>query len=242
MIITKKDFIFCTNYSDPLVIKSNPFNDVVEAVLLSEKYTTSTALKRIAVLKASNCLIISDNGNFTRMSKIAKKFINRGISLQQDAEKLYLENIPITEDILLKRALLINEIESECKNELEKIKFSIIIQKQVACNPDYIIGLEDYTIPVLTIIGLMHPCFKPKSEDILSFQQNTYNMYLQQKKGDFGNKETLSKVKKFLVLHSYDYASSKQGAALFDNDNVPHNFYCWQWKIMRDEVKKYYSR
>lgn len=216
----KNAFIFSTNYSDPLILKYNPFPKVIEAVLLSEKYSTATAIKRIVALKAHNYLIISDNGNFTRMSKIAKKFLNKGIAIQKDAEMLYLKNISVTNDILLKRTLLINEIESECKKELEKVNFSAIIKKQIACSPDYIIGLEDYTIPVLTIVGLMHPCFKPKPDEILLFQQNTYNMYLEQKNGGFGNKEELSKSKKFLVLHSYDYASANQGATLFVNDNV----------------------
>ncbi|MBN8641710.1 MAG: hypothetical protein J0L86_07875 [Flavobacteriales bacterium] len=214
-----RQFIFSTNYSDPLLLENNPFPEVVKAVLLSEKYTTKSSLKKIETAKNKGSLIISDNGNFTRMSSIAKKFMTIGLELQKSAELSILNHKKITADILFNRALLINEIEEVCKNELEKINFEEIIDKQLKCNPDYLIGLEDFTIPVITMCGLMHPIFKPKRINIKEFQINTINLYLKQKDGFYGYKELLSKTIKYLVLHSYDYSSARQGAELFkDND------------------------
>ncbi|GAB2560954.1 hypothetical protein [Spirosoma areae] len=222
-----KQFVFSTNYSDPLLLDGNPFPEVVKAVLLSAKYTTKSSLKKIEKAKGNGCLIISDNGNFTRMSAIAKHFSTKGLELQKSAELSILNHKKISGDILLNRALLINEIEEVCQVEFQKINFEEIIQRQLKSNPDCLIGLEDFAIPVINMCGLFHPIFKPKRINIKLFQQNTINLYLKQKGGFYGNKELLSKTVKYLVLHSYDYSSARQGAELFkqnDQEGVAISF------------------
>ena len=219
-MIDKNTFVFSTNSSDPLVAKTNPFPEVLEAVLLSEKYTTKSSLKYVEVQKKNNCLIISDNGNFSRMSKIAKKYLKNCQELQLGAEILYKSNLPLTNEIVLKRVELIKEITNSCSAELEKINLSTIVEKQLKCNPNYIIGLEDFTIPVLTMVGLLHPCFGPKSEEVFHFQQKTLTMYLKQKEGDYGYNYELSSIKKYVVLHSYDYLSAKQGTSLYNPSDI----------------------
>jgi hypothetical protein len=219
-MIDKNTFVFSTNSSDPLVAKTNPFPEVLEAVLLSERYTTKTSLKNVAAQKSNHCLIISDNGNFSRMSKIAKKYLKSGQELQLEAEILYKSNLALTNEILSKRVELVNEITNICKLELEKLNLSAIVLKQLKCNPDYIIGLEDFTIPVLTMVGLLHPCFEPTSSDFIEFQQKTLALYLRQNNGDYGYKSELNSVRKFVVLHSFDYKSAQQGALLYKPNQI----------------------
>lgn len=218
MLTLNNTFIFSTNYSDPLLLKDSLYSNIVEAVLLSEKYTTPAALKKIDTAKQNNCLIISDNGNFTRMSNIAKKFAKKGLELQQKAEISMAKNKFIEDEILLKRSLLINEIEDACKLALETTNQVQIIAKQLKSNPHYMIGLEDYTIPVITMAGLFHPVFEPQTVDVLAFQQNTLNLYLSQKNGLWCDKNLLTSIRKYIVMHSYDYLSAKQGTNLYNNE------------------------
>jgi hypothetical protein len=216
----KHRFIFSTNNSDPLIAKANPCPDVVEAVLLSERYTTKTSLKKFAEAKASGCLGISDNGNFTRMSKIARKFCDRGEALLKQAESDFQKKGVVGKETLLNRSALITEIVNDCKLETQKTDFNKLIAKQVSCSPDYMIAMEDYVIPVLTMTRLLSPVFNSPPKEILAFQKETLGHYLSQKTGGFGNLQTLENIRKYIVLHSYDYASAAQGAKLYKAGEV----------------------
>ena len=156
--------------------------------------------------------LISDNGNFTRMKTIARKFDDRGeLLLNQALDEIDRQGQ--TSQVTAKaRDALIVEIVAACENTLEKLDLEGVIGRQLEIRPDYLIGLEDFTIPVLMMCGLMHPVFDPTPESVSAFQARTASLYLDQTAGKFGHKDDLQKTAKFLVLHAYDYASAFQGA------------------------------
>lgn len=213
-------FIFATNLSDSLISRVNPFPHLVEAVLLSERKSTATSLIKIAKAKDQGSMIISDNGNFTRMSEIAKTFIAEGEQILIEAETQININGGVSENVLIKRSLLIKKIVNQCKLELLNIDFAKVISKQIDCDPEYLIGLEDYTIPVLGLARLLQPIFIPDPRDIRIFQKETLKLYNSEKLGVFGNIEKLGNIRKFIVLHSYDYSSAAQGAKLLSKEQV----------------------
>lgn len=143
------------------------------------------------------------------MGKIAQDFIAESELLLEEAN-----SNGVSADILMKRKILVEKIAIRCENELLAQDKASIISNQMNINPDYLIALEDLTIPVLMICGLFDPVFSPKAMEIEPFQKRSIELYTSQRKGDFGNKEKLDQVQKFHVLHSYDYFSAKQGALL----------------------------
>lgn len=212
LMLPLQKFTYCTNHSDPILAKLAIYPRIVEAALISERYSTKGNLRKIAGANSSGCLVISDNGNFSRMSKVARRFAARGKSLLKLAEKAFAENGKIGDELHMKKELLLEEITTACQIELEKTPLEKIVTKQMSCSPDYLIGLEDFVIPVATMVGLFRPVFESDPMRILTFQQNTLDLYMKQKAGYYGFEEELELVRKYLVLHSYDYASAMQGA------------------------------
>jgi hypothetical protein len=180
---------------------------------LSEGYSSAQLVEIAAWVKRRHRLLISDNGNFTRMKNIARRYerlgaaiLNRALEEQQDGGG------PRTSS-LGKRDRLIKKIEIDCAAALKEMPKAAVVQRQLQINPDYMIALEDFTIPVLMMCGLLHPVFKPSAPTIKKFQDQTASLYRDQRRGKFGSKGQLDQTHKFLVIHAYDYASAAQGAA-----------------------------
>src|SRR5690242_21771650 len=78
-------FVFVSNIKDPLAGELNPYPQLMEAFLLSASYTTAKTLRLAAAAKAKGSLIISDNGNFSRMKALAAAFEKKGRQLLEKA-------------------------------------------------------------------------------------------------------------------------------------------------------------
>ncbi|WP_395344220.1 hypothetical protein PN836_005420 [Ningiella sp. W23] len=209
----KRDkFIFVSNLQEVTASEAHPITLKREAYLLSDQYSNTEQVARAKWVKARRNLLVSDNGNFSRMSAIAKTFEQRGETILNKALDEQEEDGAISEQTLSERLALIAEIEAQCDLDFQSADFNQIIATQTLINPDYIIGLEDYVIPVLMMCGLTHPIFKPKAASIKARQKKTQEIFKQQRAGAFGKHEELQGTHQFLVLHAYDYASAFQGA------------------------------
>lgn len=212
----KRDrFIFVSNLKNVTADPENPITAKRDAYLLSEHYTTPSALVLANWARSKKNLMVSDNGNFTRMKKIARDFEPRGKQLLELAEQELEEQGKISIDTFNKRKELIIEIVKACKDALEKEDFQEIIHTQLKMQPHYMIGLEELTIPVLMIANLVHPSFSPDPKEIIPFQNKTLALYHKQCNGEFGFKEEMKGILKFLVLHAYDYQTAFQGVQNF---------------------------
>lgn len=206
--LKRDSFIFISNLGDITAHSDHPISLKRDGYLLSEHYTTTVLKKKAQWVKQRRNLLISDNGNFTRMKAIASQFDASELlhtALEEDQWGAVSLRTQERRDVMMK------EIASACKEALEKTDFSKIIDIQVSISPDYLIGLEDFTIPVLMLCGLMHPVFKPKANSINSYQKRTIQLFSDQMAGTYGNREVLEKSNNFLVLHAYDYSSAFQG-------------------------------
>ncbi len=209
----KRDkYIFISNLS---TLTANP-DDLItlnrEGYLLSEQFTNSKKIELAHWVKKRNNLLISDNGNFSRMKAIAKAFEKEAGTLLDSALEMFDAQGKLSTNIFKARDDLIAKIATACQEKTGKLELAKIIERQVIIKPHYLIGLEDYTIPVLMLCGLMDPVFQPKAEAVKVFQENTCDLYKRQLAGEFGNRKELDKTAKFLVLHAYDYSSAFQGA------------------------------
>ena len=95
---------------------------------------------------------------------------------------------------------------------MSETEFSEIIEKQMLMKPDYLIGLEDLTIPALMMAHLTHECYDPDPKEVLPFQQKTVQLFKEQCKWEYWFKSELDKTLNFLVVHAYDYQTAYQGA------------------------------
>lgn len=213
-------FIFSTNHADPLMATTLPFPGFLEAALLSAQYSSAASIKKVIRAKSEGALIISDNGNFSRMSKIAKKFIAKGNAIQNQAEIQLKTTGKVSDELMLQRELLMQDLVDACQKEFDKTPHVEVVTKQMKSSPDYLIALEDFVIPVATMVGLLRSVFSPDPLRVLPYQQHTLDTYLKQKAGFYGNSEALGRVRKYIVLHAYDYASARQGAAALRDSEV----------------------
>lgn len=206
-------FTYATNHADPLVASLAAYPGFVETVLLSERYTTAATLRRVGLAKSLGVQVISDNGNFSRMSKVATRFKARAAKLVAEAEAQRAATGVVGDALMLQRALLWETIVDACRIEQEKKPFAAILEKQLLCVPGSLIGLEDFVVPVLTMLGLLTPLFVPQADRVRPYQEATLALYTQQAEGAHGGADALALIRKFLVLHSYDYPSAHQAAA-----------------------------
>lgn len=223
IIVPKKAehrFVFVSNIKDPLADHLNPFPEYMEAFLLSQSYSTPKALDLVAKAQSLGSLIVSDNGNFSRITTIAGNFMEKGGAILAKAEQEVQTAKRVSPETLNERLQLIQEIELFIADERKKTDVNKIIHRQMQCHPDYAIGMEDLHIPVLHMIGLLDTVFEPEPVFVKPFQLNTQQIYLGEQSGQFGSKEELDKVVKFLVYHSYDYASARQAALLNKKSNA----------------------
>ncbi len=209
----KRDkFIFISNLGNITANPNHPITFKRDGYLLSEHLSNSTLVNLAHLAKKKRNLLVSDNGSFSRMKAISSNFEEAGKSLLNLAEEEFENQGKISQTTMLKRESLINEIAIASENSLNSLDLGRVIERQVEIKPDYLIGLEDFTIPILMMNGLMNSLFKPNAKDIKIFQKKTNTLYSNQVAGKFGHKQSLNETFKFLVLHGYDYTSTFQGA------------------------------
>ncbi len=205
----KRDaFTFISNLNETTASIEQPETLKRNGYLLSEYYSDDVYISLAKFVRGRRNLLISDNGNFSRMKDVAKPFQIRGEQLLEEAKDDDADFSVINQ----KRTDLILEIRNACKEAFALQDQSQIIENQLVIRPHYLIGLEDLTIPVIMLSGLLEPVFRPDPIEIKAYQKNTFKLYKEQCSGQFGHLEKLKETIKFCVLHSYDFKSAFQGA------------------------------
>jgi hypothetical protein len=215
-----KRFVFVSNIKDPLAEKLNPFPELMEAYLLSETYSTPKSVELAGKAQAFGHLIVSDNGNFSRIKLIAAQYYEKAAIIVGKSQNELTANGRISDEMLKARLDLVLDIQNAVTLETAKLNINKIISTQLKCKPEYLIAMEDFNIPVLHLVGLLDPIFPPILDLIKSFQQNTTDVYLKEQKGDYGFKDELAKILKFSVYHSHDYKSARQASTLNKKHNI----------------------
>jgi hypothetical protein len=210
--IYKRDaYTFISNLGPVTIDPANPKTLIRNGYLLSERYTTNPNLSLATIARRRRKLLISDNGNWTRMSTIARQFDQAGSTILEKARAELNANGDISLATRAERDALMEEIAQACSNAVDKLNLSQIIETQLRMSPHYIIGLEDFTIPVLMMVGLMDPIFSPDSAEIIPYQQRTASLFERQVAGEFGFLHELNHVGMYLVVHAFDYNSAFAG-------------------------------
>ena len=208
----RDEFVFVSNLQKVTADPNNPITGRRESYLLSEHYTNNSLLELADWARKSRNLMMSDNGNFTRMKVVAKVFETRAELLITQAK----EEVKATGKISLataeSRRVLMDDIKIACWAAVKDSDYSNIIETQLKMRPHYMIGHEDLTIPVMMMSGLMLPMFSPTADEVTEFQDKTASLYHRQCEGDFGFKKEQEDILKFLVLHAYDYKSALAGS------------------------------
>jgi hypothetical protein len=211
--VYKRDaFTFVSNLGPVTADRGNPDTLIRDGYLLSERYTTNANLQLAAWARSRRKLLISDNGNWTRMSSLARPFEPRGSEILRKANLEVDATGEVTPATRAERDALIAEVAQACSSAVAELNFSQIIETQLRMTPVYMIGLEDFTIPVITMLGLMGPVFSPDAREVAEFQRRTATLFTRQIEGEFGFLRELSRVAMLLVVHAYDYNSALAGA------------------------------
>ncbi|MDG1331201.1 MAG: hypothetical protein P8P74_02650 [Crocinitomicaceae bacterium] len=209
----KRDaFIFISNLTKVTADPNNPITYKRDGYLLSEHYMTPSTIQLAKEVKQRRNLLISDNGNFTRIKLIAAKHDDKGLDILNTARDEMKRNGVISADTIKRRKDLMDLIGKESEESTESLDINNITKKQLSIDPDYMIGMEDFAIPAMMMSNLMHPIFEPDASEVLSYQAKTLSLYSEQESGVFGHMEKLKKVANFLVLHAYDYESALQAS------------------------------
>ncbi|MEM1190153.1 MAG: hypothetical protein AAGI72_16605 [Pseudomonadota bacterium] len=209
----KRDrYTFISNLGPVTLDPEVPETLLRDGYLLSERYTNNATLQLAATARARRNLLISDNGNWTRMSALARRFSDAGQALLERAEA-EAETGGLSAATRQTREELKQEVARACAEAVDELDLSEIIDTQLRMKPDYMIGLEDFTVPVLMNIGLMHPVFAPEPEEVRAFQEQTRSLFSRQTAGEFGFRHALAQTAMYLVLHAYDYPSAEGAAA-----------------------------
>lgn len=207
----KRDkFTFISNLSEYTANDDYPHTYKRDGYLLSEHYTNPKTVELALKVQRKKNLLISDNGNYSRMKIVAKQFEKQGLLLLQQAESEQKKHGQVSNEIKLAREILIEQIAIACVHKANETDYQAIIQTQLLINPEYLIGMEDLTIPVLMLCNLMHPIFAPKALEIAKYQDKTLQYFENQQNGIYGSEQHLSKTNNFIVLHAYDYNSAYQ--------------------------------
>ncbi|MFT5777999.1 MAG: hypothetical protein ACI837_000947 [Crocinitomicaceae bacterium] len=209
----KRDtFIFISNLTKITADPEHPITYKRDGYLLSEHYMAPATIKLAKEVKQRRNLLISDNGNFTRIKEIAAKHDDKGLDILNTARDEVKNNGVISADTKKRRNDLIDLIGKESEEYTDSLDIENITEKQLSINPDYMIGMEDFAIPAMMMSNLMHPIFEPDARQVLPYQTKTLSLYRAQEKGVYGHLNELKKVSNFLVLHGYDYASAHQAS------------------------------
>jgi hypothetical protein len=207
----KRDqFTFISNLSDYTANDAFPNTYKRDGYLLSEHYTNNKTTELAEKVRRRRNLLISDNGNYSRMKAVAKIYEKEGGLLLQQAQDEEKKRGEISKETRAARMVLVTKIAQSCQEKVLITDYNEVIEKQLSIQPHYMIGMEDLTIPVLMLCNLMHPVFAPNPNHIINYQNNTLDYFKKQQSGEYGAKTALEDVAKFLVLHAYDYASAFQ--------------------------------
>lgn len=204
--------IFVSNLNEFTANQEYPISYKRNAYLLSEYYLSNSSRQLAKDIRARRNLLVSDNGNYTRMKAIAKPYRDAGDTLVDQALEEQKEQGEVSLHTKQKRVELINEIAQACTHKFSEIDQTEILSNQLSIQPHYLIGMEDLTIPVMMLCGLMHPVFDPEPQEVEAYQALTRKYFQKQSMGDYGMRNDISQVAKFLVLHAHDYGSAYQGA------------------------------
>jgi len=208
----KRDaYTFVSNLGPVTLDTAIPDTLLRDGYLLSEHYTTSETLRLAAIAHARRNLLISDNGNWTRMNALGRQFRAPGATLLARARS-EAEAGGVTQATRSERAAMMAEIAIACANALAALDAAEVIAIQLKMQPDYMIGLEDFTVPVMMMASLMDRVFAPDPLEIAPYQALTRELFTRQMDGQFGFAQALSKTALYLVIHAFDYASAKEGA------------------------------
>ena len=207
----RDEFVFISNLGTVTADPLNPKTTLRDGYLLSEHYTTKSSIERAKWVRSRRNLLISDNGNWTRMCAIAREFSDEGDDILNQAKDELKKQGEVAEKTLADRADLIQRITQKCDEVRGELDFEKIIGKQLLIRPHYMIGLEDFSIPVMMMCGMLDDTFSPDAESIVAYQKKTAELYSQQYEGELGFEKQLKESAKFLVLHSYNYDSSYLG-------------------------------
>lgn len=209
----KRDaFTFISNLGPVTLDSDMPDTLLRDGYLLSEHYTTNETLRLAAIARSRRNLMISDNGNWTRMNALGRKFSAPGAALL-DRARAEADAGGVTQATLDDRAAMMTEIATACADALAELDVAELISNQLEMQPDYMIGLEDFTVPVMMMAGLMDRVFAPEPQEIASYQARTRELFMRQIDGQFGFGQTLSQTALYLVVHAFDYGSAHEGAA-----------------------------
>jgi len=209
----KRDaYTFVSNLGPVTLDLAIPETLIRDGYLLSEHYTTRETLQLAAIARARRNLLISDNGNWTRMNALGRQFSTRGNALLARARSEVGAG-DVTQATLTERATLMAEVATACAVSLAELDAVEVIETQLKMRPDYMIGLEDFTVPVMMMAGLMDRVFEPDPQEIAPYQALTREMFTRQMDGQFGFAQELSETALFLVIHAFDYASARDGAS-----------------------------
>lgn len=213
----KRDrFVFVSNLKEVTCDPSNPRTLRRDAYLLSQYYSSPKTVELAAMARGRKNTLFSDNGNFTRMSALAERFEPAGERLLAEAEEAGAWNRVLEQ----KKSALVGEVVQACDIELARQDMPAIVAEQMQIDPHVLVGLEDFTIPVLQIIGLLQPELRPTSRDIRSYQNRTRRLFLDQVRGRVGGPLNRG-VLPLLVIHAYHYSSAYQAAraaARYENE------------------------
>lgn len=208
----KRDaYTFVSNLGPVTLDVTVPDTLLRDGYLLSEHYTTSETLQLAATAHARRNLLISDNGNWTRMNALGRQFSAPGAALLARA-RTEVEAGGVTQATLNDRTAMMAEIATACADALAALHAAEVIATQLKMQPDYMIGLEDFTVPVMMMAGLMDRVFAPDPLEIAPYQALTRELFARQMDGQFGFAQALSETALYLVVHAFDYASAKEGA------------------------------
>lgn len=170
----------------------------ISGFLMSVKYQTKRKVEQSKRLRRKKKLIISDNGNFSRIEKFSKLFLSRW---NLHSLKLALNEKDKNDTIKTILASLYSE---------ESYSIQDIESKQLLIKPHYFIADEELSIPILSSCDILSPQNKPNYKHLKIYQEITLDRYINQKKRLEEENEKL-RIYFFCVLHSYDYKSAYLG-------------------------------
>ncbi len=208
----KRDaYTFVSNLGPVTLDTAIPDTLLRDGYLLSEHYTTSETLRLAAIAHARRNLLISDNGNWTRMNALGRRFSAPGAALLARA-RTEAGAGGLTRATWADRTAMMAGIARACADALGALDVTEVIATQLKIQPDYMIGLEDFTVPVMMMAGLMDRVFAPDPQEIAPYQALTRELFARQMDGQFGFARALSQTALYLVIHAFDYASAREGA------------------------------
>ena len=189
-------FQFLTNLNKITYDPVRNIGNESDGYLLSTKYHSKSNLELFKQIGKIDKITLSDNGNFTRMKILARKFKKDVQRLKQFDSNI---EMPKMEAFVLD---LVERIKTECRNYTNKEHVIKITNDQLLGEPKRIIGFEDLTLSVLRLSNLMeHPFyqihrFKPDIKESIRFF-NGQNQLLKN--------TALNMPLNYFVIHAIDY-------------------------------------